>query len=257
MKKEERAIIIVDPKYGFGQTETQQPLAVVPPGSTLTYELELVSFENAKETWEMDEGQKVERATELKQKGNELFKAGKNERALKKYTKAFKLVEHESSFKDGQRSDAAKALRKSCLLNQAAAQLRLKRHRDVVSTCTKIIDVDRTCVKALYRRAEAYIEMEEFLEANIDLKRALDVEPENRDVIVKLKRAKQLEAAANKKQAKLYGNMFARMAKLEEKERGDMAPEDSKKQAESDKADDADAAENEAPQAEATMAEAA
>ena len=56
------------------------------------------------------------------------------------------------------------------------------------------------------------------MEGIADLKRAREIDPTNRDVAMKLKRAKQLQSAADKKQAKLYGNMFSRMAKLEEKE---------------------------------------
>ena len=73
-------------------------------------------------------------------------------------------------------------------------------------------------VKALYRRAEAYLGSEDFFEGIADLKRALEIEPSNRDVASSLKRAKQMQSAVDKKQAKLYGNMFTRLAKMEEKE---------------------------------------
>lgn len=45
MKKGEVALLIIAPEYGFRSSESKQELAVVPPNSTLYYEVELVSFD--------------------------------------------------------------------------------------------------------------------------------------------------------------------------------------------------------------------
>lgn len=45
MKKGEVALLTIAPEYAFGSSQSQQELAVVPPNSTLYYEVELVSFE--------------------------------------------------------------------------------------------------------------------------------------------------------------------------------------------------------------------
>lgn len=45
MKKGEVALLTVAPEYAFGSSESHQELAVVPPNSTVYYEVELVSFE--------------------------------------------------------------------------------------------------------------------------------------------------------------------------------------------------------------------
>lgn len=219
MKKGERVLLTVGPDNGYGAQGSDQPLAAVPPGATVEFEVELVEFENAKASWELDESGKVELCGAIKASGNDFFKRGANERALKKYGRALALVEHESSFKDATVAAEAMAMKKSCLLNKAAVLLRLKRHSEVASACSKVLDTERFNVKALFRRAQAYCATEDFDEAIADLKRALEVEPENRDVAVQLKRAKTLQVAANKKQAKLFGNMFERMAKMEAKEK--------------------------------------
>ncbi len=44
MKKGEAALLTIAPEYAFGSSESQQELAVVPPNSTVYYEVELVSF---------------------------------------------------------------------------------------------------------------------------------------------------------------------------------------------------------------------
>lgn len=45
MKKGEVALVTIAPEYAFSSTESTQDLAVVPPNSTVNYEVELVSFE--------------------------------------------------------------------------------------------------------------------------------------------------------------------------------------------------------------------
>lgn len=44
MKKGEVALLIIAPEYAFGPSESKQDLGVVPPNSTVYYEVELVSF---------------------------------------------------------------------------------------------------------------------------------------------------------------------------------------------------------------------
>lgn len=44
MKKGEVALITISPEYAFGSSEAKEELAVIPPNSTVCYEVELVSF---------------------------------------------------------------------------------------------------------------------------------------------------------------------------------------------------------------------
>lgn len=44
MKKGEVALLTIAPEYAFGSSESKQDLAVIPPNSTVHYEVELVSF---------------------------------------------------------------------------------------------------------------------------------------------------------------------------------------------------------------------
>lgn len=44
MKKGEVAVLTIAPEYAFGSSESKQELAVVPPNSTVIYEIELISF---------------------------------------------------------------------------------------------------------------------------------------------------------------------------------------------------------------------
>lgn len=44
MKKKEQAILTITPEYGFGSTAVKSDRAVVPPNSTLIYEIEMLDF---------------------------------------------------------------------------------------------------------------------------------------------------------------------------------------------------------------------
>jgi peptidylprolyl isomerase len=48
MKKGEVALVIIPPHHAFGTNETNQDLAMVPPNSSVYYEMELVSFDKVK-----------------------------------------------------------------------------------------------------------------------------------------------------------------------------------------------------------------
>nr|XP_025647499.1 peptidyl-prolyl cis-trans isomerase FKBP65-like [Arachis hypogaea] len=89
MKKGEVALVTIHPEYAFGSSGSTQELATVPPNSNVYYEVELVSFVKEKESWDLNTPEKIEAVGKKKKEGNALFKAGKYERASKRYEKFF------------------------------------------------------------------------------------------------------------------------------------------------------------------------
>ena len=89
------------------------------------------------------------------------------------------FVEYDSSFSDEEKQQA-KLLKISCNLNNAACKLKLKDYKEAVKLCTKVLDIDSRNVKALYRRAQAYIQLVELELAEQDIKKALEIDPDNR-----------------------------------------------------------------------------
>lgn len=216
MKKGEVALVSVAAEYGY-QTEVKTDLAVVPPKSTLIYEVELVSFVKEKESWDMNTAEKIEAAGKKKEEGNALFKVGKYFRASKKYEKAAKYIEYDTSFSEEEKKQS-KPLKVTCNLNNAACKLKLKDYTQAEKLCTKVLEIESQNVKALYRRAQAYIQTADLELAEMDIKKALEIDPNNRDVKLEYRTLKEKQKEYNKKAAKFYGNMFARMSKLEELE---------------------------------------
>ncbi|KAI7748092.1 hypothetical protein M8C21_026102 [Ambrosia artemisiifolia] len=216
MKKGEVATLTVAPEYAFGSTESKQELATIPPNSTVIYELELVSFVKEKESWDMNTQEKIEAAGKKKEEGNSLFKAGKYLKASKRYEKAVKYIEYDTSFGDEEKKQA-KALKVSCNLNNAACKLKLKEYKQAEKLCTKVLENDSRNVKALYRRAQAYINLADLDLAELDIKKALEIDPDNRDVKLEYKVLKEKMREYNKKDAKFYGNIFAKLGALDSK----------------------------------------
>lgn len=166
----------------------------------------------------MESPEKIETAIKKKEEGNELFKAGKHSRASKKYEKAAKLIEYDSGFDDEQKK-RAKVLKVTCNLNNAACKLKLKDYKEAVKLTTKVLEVEPQNVKALYRRGQAYVETLDLDLAEWDYKKALELDPQSRDVRSAYKTLKQKQVEQNKKEAKMYSNMFARLSKLEADEK--------------------------------------
>lgn len=214
MKKGEVALVTVPPEYAFSSAESKQDLAVVPAHSTVYYEVEMVSFVKEKESWDLNTAEKIEAAGKKKEEGNFLFKQGKYAKASKRYEKAAKFIEYDTSFSEEEKKQS-KVLKVSCNLNDAACKLKLKEYKQAEKLCTKVLEIESRNVKALYRRAQAYIQLADLELAEIDVKKALEIDPDNRDVKLEYKTLKEKMKEYNKKEAKFYGNMFAKMSKLE------------------------------------------
>ncbi|XP_024963219.1 peptidyl-prolyl cis-trans isomerase FKBP62-like isoform X1 [Cynara cardunculus var. scolymus] len=226
MKKGEKATLTIGHEYGYGSKEVMCDLAVIPPFSTLVYEVEVIDFEKEKAPWEMANHERIEEAGKKKEEGNVLFKNGKYQRAAKKYDKAVDYVSEEGLLGDDVQK-LVKSLRVSCWLNGAACSLKLNDYQEAIKLCSKlehytrifmlkfqqVLDVEFYNVKALYRRAQAYMKTYDLQLAELDIKKALEADPQSREVKSIQTTLKQLQAESNKRDLKLYTNMFARMAK--------------------------------------------
>jgi hypothetical protein len=69
---EEAEVLVKDPAFGFGAAGA--PDAGVPPGAAVSYFLQLHSFENGPENFDLSGAEKLARGTEYKDRGNTAFK---------------------------------------------------------------------------------------------------------------------------------------------------------------------------------------
>lgn len=171
-------------------------------------------------TYDFRGAAKVEQAAARKEAGNEFFKAGRWARAVRKYERALEFIE--SDF--GLEADAlaeAKKLRVPCWTNAAQALINLQRYKDAIAKCTKCLEAEPGNIKALFRRAKAQNALGEWEAAKPDLKRALELEPGNADVQREWQAVAEKEKRQNQADKARYGNLFAKMAAMEAKEKGE------------------------------------
>ncbi|KAL1110948.1 hypothetical protein V6Z11_D02G022700 [Gossypium hirsutum] len=209
MKKGEHALTTIQPEYAFGSSEYSTVYYEVELVSTVYYEVELVSFVKEKESWEMNAPEKIEASGKKKEEGNVLFTAGNIERASKRYEKAVRYIEHDYSF-NHEEQQQSKLLKVTCNLNNAACQLKLKDYKQAEELCTKVLELESRNVKALYRRAQAYIQLVDLDLAEADIKKALEIDPGNRELKLGCRVLKE-KMREYKKDAQFYGNIFAKM----------------------------------------------
>lgn len=91
----------------------------------------------AKETYEMDDEEKLAFATTVKDKGNTLFKEGKLSAAVSKYKRALSAVEHNTSMNQDNKRKASD-IKKTCNLNLAAVYLKEGNFKEAKSACDKV-----------------------------------------------------------------------------------------------------------------------
>ncbi|XP_031281283.1 70 kDa peptidyl-prolyl isomerase-like [Pistacia vera] len=206
MKKGEQAMVTVGGEY----LSSHEVSEVVSANSVLYYEVQLIDFTKDKPFWKMDTQEKIEACERKKHDGNLLFRAGKYWRASKKYEKAAKFIEFDHSFTDDEKH-IANALRLSCYLNNAACKLKLEEHSEASRLCTKVIELDPSNVKALFRRSQAYMKTSELEKAEADMKRALAIDPDNRDVKLGYKELKEKQREYAKYQAEIFSTMVSKM----------------------------------------------
>ncbi|KAG4156777.1 hypothetical protein ERO13_D02G018350v2, partial [Gossypium hirsutum] len=212
MKKGEHALTTIQPEYAFGSSEYSTPEYAFGSSeySTVYYEVELVSFVKEKESWEMNAPEKIKASGKKKEEGNVLFTAGNIERASKRYEKAVRYIEHDYSF-NHEEQQQSKLLKVTCNLNNAACQLKLKDYKQAEELCTKVLELESRNVKALYRRAQAYIQLVDLDLAEADIKKALEIDPGNRELKMGCRVLKEKMREYKKKDAQFYGNIFAKM----------------------------------------------
>ncbi|KAJ2862226.1 HSP70/90 co-chaperone, partial [Coemansia asiatica] len=112
-----------------------------------------------------------ETATNLKDSGNEQFKAGNFAEAVKFYSRALDHDGHDN-----------KALKVSLLTNRAAANLELKNFGRAIQDCADALRIRPETPKALFRSAKAFLALEKFDEARECCKWALELDPQGSEI---------------------------------------------------------------------------
>ena len=173
----------------------------------------LKDFEKEKESWSMDTAEKISAAEKVKNVGNDAYKGGKLGLAAKKYLKALQYIEYDQNFADEEKAQTKK-IKLSLYLNGAAVAIKQKDWSKAVNDSTKALNSERGNEKALYRRAQASCELEEYDEAERDVKELLEKDENHKEAKALLAKVKRCKVVQAKKDAKVFGGMFSKLGGL-------------------------------------------
>ena len=122
----------------------------------------------------MSTQQRIEKMKELKLEGNALFQNNASHEALGKYELA--LIYYEYCYDAaGEERIELEHVRLLCLLNAAACTLNLKSYKQCIGFCNEALEIDDTNPKAYYRRGKAYRLLNQYDNAKLDTKRAVEL----------------------------------------------------------------------------------
>ena len=151
----------------------------------------------------------LDRASLLKCRAAKLVKASQWWLAARRYSRAIRHTVFGLTCKELDDSLRADLLdvRTKCHLNLAACQLSLHDMHRVIKNCEHVLEVQSDNVKALYRRGRALTAINEHEKAEADLVRALELEPDNRQIARQYDQLKSIM----QKQRQYYHNALKSM----------------------------------------------
>ena len=123
LKKGEKCLATIPPEHGYGDEGGECGGRAVPSAATLSYEVTLVDFENAKEAYEMDAAEMMEAALAFKEKGNAYFKKRNYEMAVSKYLQARQVPRVRQQVHRG-REGRGEKVKSACWNNEAQCGLK-------------------------------------------------------------------------------------------------------------------------------------
>eukprot|EP01065_Artemidia_motanka_P048520 TRINITY_DN782_c0_g1_i1.p1 TRINITY_DN782_c0_g1~~TRINITY_DN782_c0_g1_i1.p1 ORF type:complete len:614 (+),score=157.83 TRINITY_DN782_c0_g1_i1:55-1896(+) len=220
MRLGEKALFKVQPKWCYGDAGNAE--LRIPGGAVLEYLINLKDHYKPEDKAEDQTPRaKLGHALERRAQGNELFKAGKFERARKKYNRAVEFLEDVWDMDEPTREEA-KQMRVPALTNLAAAELHCKMYRAVKISCTKALNIDGANRKAMIRRAKAHNGLNDWEKCREQIQQLFDQYPgddEGKAELARLeKKIKVHEAQERKKMRGVFDRIAAERQEEEAKE---------------------------------------
>ncbi|EFX72952.1 hypothetical protein DAPPUDRAFT_325741 [Daphnia pulex] len=132
-----------------------------------------------KETWQMDENERINALPRLRLEGNELYQNKKNAEASKIYAQAIGIIEQlQLKEKPGEQEWQALAdMKIPFLLNYSQCQLLMGNYYEVIEQCSQVLIQQPNNVKAIFRRGMAHLNAWNPTEAKNDFEKAALIDP--------------------------------------------------------------------------------
>ncbi|KAJ9576797.1 hypothetical protein L9F63_006638 [Diploptera punctata] len=162
--------------------------------------------------FEWSDSKKYHVAMQHKIRGVELYNSGRIRDAFWRFSKGLKLLitmiplDYENEITHSR--DEILALRVILCNNIASCHLTHKNYPETIAMCNKVLQIEPSNIKALFRRATSEIELQNYEKAREDLNNIFGLEPENKAAKVKLnellKKQKKYDAKLADAMKKLF-----------------------------------------------------
>eukprot|EP00434_Breviolum_minutum_P001143 symbB.v1.2.001001.t1/scaffold43.1/size391093/30 len=198
-----------------------KPELKVPADGPVMFKLEMVDFGSpGSEEGPAENLLLLNLDKKVKEKGSEHFKAGRFRLAQERYARVIQLLPkyrkplgattNTEVFTEWVEKKTAEELKRTSRLNLAACALKLGLHYAAARHADEVLKEDPKNIKALYRRAQGALGANDFEVALKDCKRILELEPENKDAGLLLRKVKQTEKEQDKAQREQFGATLGR-----------------------------------------------
>ena len=187
MTKGELSEFILPPEMAFEEGN----IMGATPGVPLYLKIKLIDFREVEITrFDLEEDERLIFAQKYKDKGNEAYQQNQLENAELLFKKAYDFIEWE-------KKEEFISLRIKILLNLSLILSKLGKSFPAIERAKLAINLDPKNPKAYYRRALARLNISEFDKSIEDIKKGLEIEPNNKGLInlwkdVKLKKDKYI-----------------------------------------------------------------
>jgi len=199
MKKGERSLFTIKPEYAYGAAGSPPS---IPPNATLKFEIKLLDFRvREKSKWDFQPEERVKMAKEFKDAGNEMFKKGDLDAAVKEYEKCLDYIEF---VKEG---DVA-TLEVSVRNNLALIMIKKKNYPAAITHTKKAIEIDSKNPKSYFRLANCYFDTNDFKSAYETAKKGIDIEPHNKELRDLYKKSYDAFRGEEQRERAMYQKMF-------------------------------------------------
>ncbi|EPY36731.1 FK506-binding protein 4/5 [Strigomonas culicis] len=183
------------------------PAAADRGGADVTYLVELHAMHSVK-SWEFEGEAKIAEGLARKDRGNAALREGRLELAERYYRRALEFVGEDFGLKDELKA-ACHAARIAVCGNLSQVLLQQRQHHEAITFCDKVLALEPTNAKALFRLAKAHDGLQDWEAAMKAVDRILVSDANNADASALKQHIASEKKAFDQKQKSLFKKMFA------------------------------------------------
>lgn len=162
----------------------------------------------------MNSDEKLQKAKTSKEKGISFLQAGIYKVAVKQFKWIIVCLEKEPGVTSN--VEERKALLLSVYLNLALCYLKLDNFVDTIKVCDKVLEIDAKNEKALFRRGQAKMSINDCTDALVDFEILRNAYPGNKAAKHNINLCQEKMKKQNLKDKSVYNNMFEKFVRQDE-----------------------------------------